>query len=117
MSDRIVPRAGTRITTIDLSNHQAKLQASGRLQFAKPDVVRFLDNTRQTASIVGGCICQPLDGGRRQILDILGPGRLIGPYPVDLRRLLQARLRLARNVVEARAIPSKARSAFAPAIA
>jgi CRP/FNR family transcriptional regulator len=88
MLDRIVPRAETRIITIDPWNHQAKPQVSGTLQFAKPDILHFLDYTRQTAGIVEGCISlfQPLGDGRRQILDILGPGRLIGPYLADLSR-------------------------------
>ena len=71
---------------------QPNTQASGgtRLRLVSPGTTIVLQGTRRDATlrIVEGCIClfQQLADGRRQILDVLGAGRLFGNALADTTR-------------------------------
>lgn len=74
------------------------LEASGgtRLRLVSPGTTIVLQGIRRdtTVRIVEGCIClfQQLADGRRQILDILGAGRLFGNELADTTRYSAAAL-------------------------
>ncbi len=98
MLDKTVPGKGMPVPTIDLQIPGAKAVKPTRLQFAGSDGSLFPGVTRRTARIIEGCIClvRPLADGRRQILDVLGPGRLVGPYLADLTQCSATALALTR---------------------
>jgi len=63
---------------------ERKPSNSSRLRLVEQGSALALENTHpfEAFRIVEGCICLSLSlaGGRRQILDVLGPGRLVGAH-------------------------------------
>ena len=98
MLNRTIQGARAPIPPLDIRLPRSPLRKPASLQLARSGTLLFPHDTRQTARIVDGCIClfQSLADGRRQILDILGPGRLVGPYLADLGQCGLAALTLTQ---------------------
>lgn len=90
MSTNIMPGASTPVPTLDVLVRQRRFPENTGLRFLGTGVSLFPEGAfrAETVRIVEGCVClyQPLADGRRQILDVLGPGRLMGPVLADLGR-------------------------------
>ncbi|WP_426128417.1 Crp/Fnr family transcriptional regulator [Pararhizobium sp. PWRC1-1] len=88
--------ASSPVLPIDCLKLNKEASGGTRLRLVSPGTTIVLQGTRRDATvrIVEGCIClfQQLADGRRQILDVLGAGRLFGNALADTARYRAAAL-------------------------
>ncbi|MFB2553102.1 Crp/Fnr family transcriptional regulator [Ensifer soli] len=81
------PVAAAPVLPIDQAPFSGAPAGGAALRLLLPGTALFLEGLHAAATvrILSGCVClhQTLSDGRRQILDILGPGRMLGAALLD----------------------------------